>query len=162
VARREAHHNLVLAASDEVTGALTRRFGLTGVGHELDRAGRTGGRLVLAAIEVDHVEGVGQARDRPDVDQLLRHVGDGLKANIRSYDLIVRYRDNMFLCAMPGITLRAATKRLRTVAAVLTSAGTQHAITFGVAEYEPTDEFADLLARANTDLLTARSASGRG
>jgi diguanylate cyclase (GGDEF)-like protein len=161
-ARREAQHNLVLAASDEVTGALTRRFGLTGVTHELDRAGRTGGRLVLAAIEVDHLEGVEQARDQPGVDRLLRYVGDGLKANIRSYDLIVRYRDDGFLCAMPGITRRTATKRLGIVAAVLTSADTQHAITFGVAEYEATDEFADLLGRADTDLLAARRASGRG
>jgi diguanylate cyclase (GGDEF)-like protein len=160
-ARHDAQHNLMLVASDELTGALTRQFGLEGVSHEIDRAGRSGGRLVLAAIDVDRLVEVKHALGQAGADRLLRFVGDSLRANVRSYDLIVRYREDEFLCAMPNITRAAATKRLTTVAAVLTAADKQQAITFGVAEYDPRDELQDILFRAGEDLLASRSASGR-
>jgi diguanylate cyclase (GGDEF)-like protein len=159
--RHDAHHNLMLIASDELTGALTREFGLSGVSHELDRASRSGGTLVLAAIDVDGLDEVKHTLGQAGADRLLRFVGDSLKANIRSYDLIVRYREDEFLCVMPSITRLAATKRLATVAAVLTAADKRQAITFGVAEYERADELPDLLGRTNVDLLAARRASGR-
>ena len=159
--RHDAQHNLMLLGSDELTGALTRQFGLAAVFHELDRAGRLGGKLVLAAIDVDGLDEVKHTLGQAGADRLLRFVGDSLRANIRSYDLIVRYREDEFLCAMPSITRAAATKRLATVAAVLTAADKRQAITFGMAEYEPADELPDLLGRANVDLLAARRASGR-
>jgi diguanylate cyclase (GGDEF)-like protein len=159
--RHDAQHNLTLIGTDELTGALTRQFGLSGVSHELDRAGRLGGTLVLAAIDVDGLDEVKHTLGQAGADRLLRFVGDSLRANIRSYDLIVRYREDEFLCAMPSITRAAATKRLTTVASVLTAADKRQAITFGMAEYEPADELPDLLGRANVDLLAARRASGR-
>ncbi|MEO5633460.1 diguanylate cyclase [Gaiella sp.] len=161
-ARHEAEHNLVRVAMDEVTGTLTRTFGLSGVSHELDRAERADSTLVLAAIEVEHLDEITQANGGADADTILRFIGDSLKANLRSYDLIVRYQEHEFICAMPSATRRAATKRLGTVAAMLAAADRRHAITFGVAEYKPADELADLLSRADEDLLAARSASGRG
>ena len=114
---------------------------------------------MLAVIDVDHLEEDNDTLGHADDN--LRFVGDTLKANIRSYDVIVRYREDGFLCAMPSVTRTAATERMATVAAVLTTADTQHAITFGLAEYEPADELEELVGRADANLLAARGASGR-
>ncbi len=160
-AQHDAQHNLLRVATDELTGAWTREFGLARVSHEIDRASRTDGTLVLVVIDVDGLKEDNDTLGRADTNRLLRFVGDTLKANMRSYDVIVRNRDDGFLCAMPSVSRRAATERLATVAALLTTADTKHAITFGLAEYEPADELEELVGRADADLLAARGASGR-
>jgi diguanylate cyclase (GGDEF)-like protein len=154
----EARYNLVIAATDELTGAWTRKFGLTDVAREIERARRTGGRLTLAFIDVDGLKEVNDSQGHPAGDGLLRLVVETLRANVRPYDVIVRYGGDEFLCAMPDLNRAAARDRMEKIAAALTMADTRHSITFGLAEHEPADGLNELIGRADADLLKARSA----
>jgi diguanylate cyclase (GGDEF)-like protein len=156
-ASAEARYNLVIAATDELTGAWTRKFGLADIAREIERARRTGGRLMLAFIDVDGLKEVNDSQGHPAGDGLLRLVVKTLRANVRPYDVIVRYGGDEFLCAMPDLTRAAAKVRMEKIAAALTAADAQHSITFGLAEHEPVDGLKELIGRADADLLEARS-----
>jgi diguanylate cyclase (GGDEF)-like protein len=154
--RRELADNLRLAATDELTGAWTRRFGLEEVGRELERAGRTGGSLVVAFVDVDGLKKVNDSKGHLAGDALLQLVGRTLRASVRPYDVIVRYGGDELLCAMPNLKTPEARARFEQVVAALRATGAGHSVTFGLAEAEPGDGLEDVVARADADLLDAR------
>jgi diguanylate cyclase (GGDEF)-like protein len=157
--RTEAAASLRLAAIDELTGAWTRRFGLEEISRELERAHRTGSRLVLAFVDVDGLKDVNDTQGHLAGDALLHLLGRTLRANVRPYDVIVRYGGDEFVCAMPNLDAPAARARFETITAVLTAIDAGHSVTFGLAEAEPGDNLEGLIARADTDLLEARRSS---
>jgi diguanylate cyclase (GGDEF)-like protein len=157
--RAEAVDALTLAATDELTHAWTRTFGLAQVSRELERAHRVGTTLVVAFVDVDGLKEVNDSRGHLAGDALLRLVGETLRAHVRTYDVIVRYGGDEFLCAMPSLTAVEAKSRFEEIAATLRGADTGHAVTFGLAEAEPGDNLEDLILRADDALLTARRSS---
>jgi diguanylate cyclase (GGDEF)-like protein len=154
--RAEAKHDVELAATDDVTGAWTRKFGLNAVAREVERARRTGARLTLAFIDVDGLKEVNDTEGHPAGDRLLHLVVETVRASVRAYDVIVRYGGDEFLCAMPNIDRAGAQVRLDKIASELEAAHTGHSITFGLAEHEPGDGVEELINRADDDLLSAR------
>ena len=154
--RAESADNLKLATTDELTGALTRRFGLEEVSRELERAHRTGATLVLAFVDVDGLKQVNDSQGHLAGDALLRLVGETLRANVRPYDVIVRYGGDELVCAMPNLSAREARARFEPIAAALTAIDAEHSVTVGLAEADPADSLQDLIARADADLLQAR------
>jgi diguanylate cyclase (GGDEF)-like protein len=154
--RAEARHNLELAATDELTGARSRKFGLDELGREIERAHRTGQRLMLAFIDVDGLKEVNDSQGHSAGDRLLNSVVETVRANTRPYDIIVRYGGDEFLCAMSNVTKDAAKRRLDTIAAKLTAANDGHSIAFGLAECEPADGIQEFVSRADEDLLSSR------
>jgi diguanylate cyclase (GGDEF)-like protein len=160
VARRErgrSADSLRLAATDELTGAWTRRLGLEELSRELERARRTGARLVLAFVDVDGLKAVNDNRGHLAGDALLRLLGETLRASVRPYDVIVRYGGDELLCAMSNLGLPEARARFDTIAAAFAAADPDHhSITFGLAQAAPADSLQELIARADTDLLQAR------
>jgi diguanylate cyclase (GGDEF)-like protein len=153
----EAADALSDATIDDLTGAWVRKFGLAEVARELERAARTGAKLVLAFIDVDGLKDVNDERGHLAGDALLRLVGETIRANIRGYDSLVRYGGDELLCAMPQITVSEAQERFEQIGVALSAAGTNHSVTFGLAEAEPTDSLRDLIGRADDALLEARS-----
>ena len=156
--RTEAADDLKFAATDALTW--TRRLGLEEVSRELERAHRTGASLVLAFIDVDGLKQLNDSQGHPAGDSLLRLLGETLRANVRPYDVIVRYGGDELICAMPNLSAPEARARFEKVAALLTAADAKHSVTFGLAVAEPADTLQELLARADADLLQARR-SGR-
>jgi diguanylate cyclase (GGDEF)-like protein len=154
--RTKYAENLKLATTDELTGARTRKFGLEEVSRELERAHRTGATLVIAFVDVDGLKAVNDSRGHLAGDALLRLLGETLRANLRPYDVIVRYGGDELLCAMPSLTAREARGRFEKIAAALTASDASHSVTFGLAESEPADSLEELIARADADLLDAR------
>src|SRR5438067_6464486 len=154
--RAESADNLKLAITDQLTGALTRRFGLEEVSRELERSHRTGATLVLAFVDVDGLKQVNDSQGHLAGDALLRLVGETLRANVRPYDVIVRYGGDELVCAMPNLSAREARARFEPIAAALTAIDAEHSVTVGLAEAEPVDSLQDLIARADADLLQAR------
>src|SRR3989440_10074171 len=154
--RTKSADNLKLATTDELTGAWTRKLGLEEVSRELERAHRTGARLVLAFVDVDGLKEVNDSRGHLAGDALLRLLGETLRANVRPYDVIVRYGGDELVCAMPNLSAREARARFEKIAAALTAVNAEHSVTFGLAEAEPADSLQALLARADADLLEAR------
>jgi diguanylate cyclase (GGDEF)-like protein len=161
--RAEARHShmeaadaLSVATTDELTGAWTRRFGLAQVAHELERAHRVGARLVVAFVDVDGLKHVNDSHGHLAGDALLRLLGDTLRANLRGYDVLVRYGGDELLCAMPNLTAAEATSRFEKIGAALRAADTGHSVTFGLARAEAADSLEDLIMRADEALLEAR------
>jgi diguanylate cyclase (GGDEF)-like protein len=157
--RTEAAADLKIAATDALTGAWTRRLGLEEVSRELERAHRTGASLVLAFIDVDGLKQLNDSQGHLAGDTLLQLLGRSLRANVRPYDVIVRYGGDELLCAMPNLSASEARARFAKIAAVLTAADAKHSVTFGLAEAEPADTLQELLARSDADLLQARHSS---
>ena len=154
--RTESADNLKLAATDELTGAWTRKFGLEEMSRELERAHRTGAALVLASIDVDGLKEVNDSQGHLAGDALLRLVGETLRANLRTYDVIVRYGGDEFVCAMPNLTLSEAKPRFDKITAALSTVDPEHSVTFGLADAAPADSLHELIARADANLLEAR------
>jgi diguanylate cyclase (GGDEF)-like protein len=154
--RTDSADDLKSATTDELTSAWTRRFGLEEVSRELERAHRTGASLVLAFIDVEGPKEINDIEGHLAGDTLLQVVGETLRANVRPYDVIVRYGGDELLCAMPNLSGPDARARLERIAAVLTAANAEHSVTFGLAEAEPAESLQELIARADADLLQAR------
>jgi len=92
-------------------------------------------------------------------DALLRLVSDTIRANVRPYDVLVRYGGDELLCAMPNLTAADARERFEKIVAGLRSVNTGHSVTFGLAEAESTDSLEELIVRADQALLDSRRAS---
>ena len=148
-AQGEARTNLLLAATDELTGVWTRRLGLANITREIERTARTKSGLVLAFIDVDGLKEVNDTQGHLEGDRLLRFVADTVKANVRPYDVVVRYGGDEFLCAMPNLAVTRARERMEKIAATLAAEDARHSIAFGLAEYVPGDQLDDLVDRAN-------------
>jgi diguanylate cyclase (GGDEF)-like protein len=157
----ESAASLELAATDELTGAWTRKFGLEEVSGELERAHRTGTTLLLAFIDVDGLKQINDTQGHQAGDDLLRLVGETLRASLRAYDVIVRYGGDELLCAMPNLKAADARARLAKLAAPLGAGDVEQSVTFGLAEAEPGDTLEALVARADTALLEARRTAKR-
>jgi diguanylate cyclase (GGDEF)-like protein len=151
---------LTVATTDELTGAWTRRFGLAQVSHELERAHRVGAKLVVAFVDVDGLKDVNDSQGHLAGDALLRLLGETLRANLRGYDVLVRYGGDELLCAMPNLTAAEATSRFEKIAATLRAVNTGHSVTFGLADAEAADSLEDVIRRADEALLEARRSKG--
>jgi diguanylate cyclase (GGDEF)-like protein len=145
------------AATDQLTGVHTRYLGLAATILELDRARRTGSPLTLASVEVDRLQQATDARGLVSGDTLLRLVADTLRASLRPRDVILRYRDDEFLCAMPNTSAPEARARLLTVDQALATVNTGHAISFGLAQARNGETLETLVGRVHADLDQARS-----
>jgi diguanylate cyclase (GGDEF)-like protein len=156
--RATAAEDLRLAATDDLTGARTRKLGLDEIRRELERAHRTGARLLLAFIDVN---GLKQVNDQEGHLSGVRLVGSTLRTHVRPYDVIVRYGGDELVCAMPNLSGAEARTRFATIAATLAAVDPEHSITFGLAEARPGDDLEALLARADEDLLRARHRAER-
>ena len=156
--RAEARHNLELAATDALTGARSRKFGLDEVSREIERFRRTGERLTLAFIDVDGLKEVNDTFGHPAGDRLLNLVAETLKANLRPYDVIVRYGGDEFLCVMPDLARAGANRRMKKITAVLAAVNEGHSISFGLAECRPEDGVTEFVGSADEDLLNGRGA----
>jgi diguanylate cyclase (GGDEF)-like protein len=156
--RVQATEALAHASTDQLTQAWTRPFGLAQVSHELERAHRVGASLLVAFMDVDGLKEVNDARGHFAGDALLHLVAETVRINVRSYDVLVRYGGDEFLCAMPNITRVEAHRRFDQIACSLRAVDAEHSITFGLAEAKRTDNLEDLIRRADDALLAARNA----
>jgi diguanylate cyclase (GGDEF)-like protein len=141
---------------DELTGTLRRGPGLRELQHEIDRTRRQGDSMVVAFIDVDGLKAVNDKRGHAAGDQLLRGVAEALKQGLRSYDLVLRYGGDEFVCALSNTEIDHAEIRLREVAAILARAPARTSITWGLAQLQANDDLDDLVARADSALYKAR------
>ncbi len=140
---------------DELTGAHRRDAGLAEVEREVARAKRTRKPLVVAFIDVDGLKATNDSLGHFAGDQLLRHVVGTIRAYLRSYDLIVRFGGDEFLCSLLDLDTAKAAERFLLINADL--AANQHAsVTVGLAELAAHDSLDDLIARADAALLEQR------
>lgn len=76
-----------------------------------------------------------------------------IKTHLRPYDLVIRLGGDEFLCAMSNMTLSDARRRFGAIAAALAAAPDADVIRTGFAELTLDDTAADLIARADNELI---------
>ena len=139
---------------DELTGAHRRDAGILELERDTTRAKRTTQPFVLAFVDVDGLKATNDSLGHAAGDQLLRQVVDAIRVHLRSYDLIVRYGGDEFLCGLLDLPMEEAVKRFALINADLVS--TRGSITAGLAELQARDSLQDLIERADEAMYKAR------
>jgi diguanylate cyclase (GGDEF)-like protein len=156
--RARAARDRELAESDDLTGVLRRGPGARQLAKEIDRARRASQSLVLAFIDVDGLKRVNDRQGHLAGDALLLSVADALRTRLRSYDLIVRFGGDEFICVLPDSDVQSVRQRFAEAAQALCSSPTGGSISVGYAQLRDGDSTEKLIARADADLLGQRRA----
>jgi diguanylate cyclase (GGDEF)-like protein len=158
--REALRHQLAIAETDPRTGTRTRAPGLADLGHEIDRARRTTGRLAVAFVDIVDIVGRKAENDthgHAAGDALLQRAVQAMRDHLRSYDMIARIGGDEFLCVMSGATVEDARQRFDAVHAVLAAKPDPCEIKVGFAALTAEDSAADLIERADADLPNRRA-----
>jgi diguanylate cyclase (GGDEF)-like protein len=143
-----------ISSIDELTRAYRRDAGTLELTRDIDRATRANQTYALAFVDVDDLKGTNDVLGHAAGDQLLRNVVTSLRAHLRSYDLIVRYGGDEFVCGFSDLTTAEAATRFSLVNADLAAEGTS--ISVGVAELKADDNLEDLITRADAVMYQER------
>lgn len=141
---------------DPLTGVHVRGAGLLELDREVARVARTGESLVVAFIDIDGLKAINDSAGHAAGDDVIRNVAQALTASLRSYDLVVRYGGDEFLCTVSGLSVPAAEARLAAASAALAALSRRSSFTAGLAELQPGDTAQTLIARADADLYDKR------
>jgi GGDEF domain-containing protein len=144
---------LAIVETDALTGARALAAGLTDLDHELDRCRETNGQLAAAYVDVVALEALSDTPDAGASNTLLKRVVAVIGEHLRSFDLVIRLGEDAFLCAMSNMPLSEARQRFSQVAAVLAAAPYAGAIRIGFAELRPDENAAQLIARADREVI---------
>ncbi|HEX4755909.1 MAG TPA: GGDEF domain-containing protein [Candidatus Dormibacteraeota bacterium] len=143
---------------DELTGALRRGAGLAALQREMDRSRRAPGKgLVVIFIDVDGLKAVNDRDGHAAGDDRLRETVAAIRERLRSYDLVVRYGGDEFLCVL---TDSGAAEGEVTAASLRdhVTRRTGGGISVGIAELIAGDSVDALVERADAALYAGRRA----
>ena len=154
--REQALADLSNAHFDDLTGVQRRGAGSAAIKQEMDRALRSDGRLVMAFVDVDGLKSVNDRQGHAAGDALLRAVAAAIQANLRSYDPIVRFGGDEFVCALSETDLDAARRRFEDIAETLAESPQSGSISVGLAQLRPDDSLEELVARADAALKVVK------
>jgi diguanylate cyclase (GGDEF)-like protein len=137
---------------DALTGAYRREMGRLALKNEIDRARRTDGRFVIAFLDVDGLKGVNDREGHAAGDRILRTLVATMRANLRSYDPIVRFGGDEFICGIASIDPAEAQHRIHVIDQSLRNA-TGVGVTAGLAALTSNETLEELTARADAALI---------
>ncbi len=86
---------------DPLTGAGNRRGFLDGLGRELSRCRRHGGRLTIAMLDVCQLRRLNQRLGARATDALIAEVAEVVGRQLRSHDRLARYEGGHFALLLP-------------------------------------------------------------
>ena len=105
-----------LAAIDDLTGILNRRFGLRRLKEEYSRATRHGVPISAVMIDIDHFKDFNDTFGHNAGDAVLKMVSSTIQDNLRAEDMVCRYGGEEFLMVLTGAGMNDSaqiTERLR-------------------------------------------------
>jgi diguanylate cyclase (GGDEF)-like protein len=154
--RRHAQAELQRAHTDDLTGAYRRAAGETALQNELDRTRRSSEQLVLAFVDVDGLKATNDSFGHAAGDARLRDVVHAMRSKLRTYEPIVRYGGDEFLCSIAGVDLESAKARFAEIKQTLECRDQPGSISVGFAVLRPHDTLAELINHADAALIEAR------
>jgi diguanylate cyclase (GGDEF)-like protein/PAS domain S-box-containing protein len=152
---------------DPLTGLFNRRYLEETLDRELSRVRRNEKPLGVMMLDIDHFKAYNDALGHEAGDQALRAVGNVLRANARSEDIVCRYGGEEFTVILPEASLEITLARGEQVCRAVRVMGTDLArgslggvtISVGVACFpEHGDSGADILRMADATLYQAKRA----
>ncbi len=153
-ARLEAE--LKVAHLDDLTGAYRREMGRLALSHEIDRARRSDGRFVLAFVDVDRLKLVNDRDGHAAGDRVLQTVVDAIRMRLRSFDPIIRYGGDEFVCGLGGTDLAEAQRRFDAIGVAI-EADARVGISVGLAALAAGDTADRLTERADAAMLDVKA-----
>ena len=91
-----------LAAIDELTGILNRRFGMRRLKEEFSRASRHGAPVSAVMMDIDHFKTFNDTFGHSAGDVVLKMVANTIQENLRMEDMVCRYGGEEFLVGLSG------------------------------------------------------------
>jgi diguanylate cyclase (GGDEF)-like protein len=124
--------------------------------HEIDRARRSDGRFVLAFVDVDGLKDVNDRDGHAAGDRVLQTVVNAMRTRLRSFDPIIRFGGDEFVCGLIG-TDRAEVKRRFDAIGAAIRAEANVGISVGLATLTPGDTADRLIERADATMLHVKA-----
>jgi diguanylate cyclase (GGDEF)-like protein len=159
--RRHAAQMLATAGRDELTGALTRRAGNEFLVADIQHAHRTNSALSVVFVDVDGLKLTNDMYGHSQGDALLHAVVLALRLSLRSYDRVIRYGGDEFVCVLPGGDAEVATAGIDRARRQLATNYPGASFSIGVADLLPGESPNELVRRADAALYAARAAESR-
>jgi diguanylate cyclase (GGDEF)-like protein len=160
------HDNLQrMAALDTLTGAYNRRFGLTRLREEYNRAVRSDGSVGVLMMDVDLFKSVNDTYGHLVGDRVLTKVTESARRALREGDFMVRYGGEEFVIVLPGASNNdsalIAERIRRIVAETVVRDGEQligFTVSLGVTSFpeDNVEQEQDLLKHADEALYQAK------
>ncbi|ACV69121.1 ABC transporter substrate binding protein [Desulfohalobium retbaense] len=150
--------------TDSLTGIFNRERLDEDMGLLIHRCHERGEGFACILVDIDYFKTINDTKGHTVGDQVLVEFARLLAQQSRGTDSVFRYGGEEFLMVLPGADLRGASQLAERVRAAI--GGTRFAgetrlsASFGVAEYQLSDNWEGLLSRADTALYAAK-AQGR-
>jgi diguanylate cyclase (GGDEF)-like protein len=154
--RERFQDELERAHLDALTGAYRRGMGEVVLRHEIQRAQRSDGDLVLAYVDVDGLKATNDRKSHAAGDDLLCDVVAALRSRLRPYDPLTRWGGDEFVCAVSNTSIEEAGQRFEEAREVLAAEKPGARFSFGLAALAKDDTLEAILDRADRSLLRAR------
>ena len=150
-----------LSMTDLLTGAYNR-VGLRKRSAEvIKRAQRFQHPVALLLLDLDHFKQVNDRYGHPAGDAVLKRFSETIQANLRGSDIFGRWGGEEFLVISPHQGLSEAAKMAEKLRRAIETAEFPESIhlttSIGVSQYRPGESDADVIARADQALYTAKS-----
>jgi len=150
------HQLAEVAATDDLTGALRRSAGLAALQREIDRSRRVGGKgISVIFLDVDRLKHVNDTEGHAAGDRVLVEAVAAIRKRVRSYDLVIRYGGDEFLCALVDVAPEDAERTLVDIRLQYT-ATTGHSVSVGMTTVGDADTAESVIARADAALYAER------
>lgn len=153
-ARLEAE--LHSAHLDDLTGAYRREMGRLALSHEIDRAQRSDGRFVVAFVDVDGLKAVNDRDGHAAGDRVLQTVVTAIRMRLRSFDPVIRFGGDEFVCGIGGTDLVEAERRFEAIREAVDSEA-HVGISVGLAALASGETADQLTERADAAMLEVRA-----
>ncbi|EIF32585.1 diguanylate cyclase (GGDEF) domain-containing protein [Burkholderia sp. Ch1-1] len=152
------------ARHDALTGALSRRYFLDLLRHEIERARVSNEPLCMAIADLDHFKQINDRFGHAAGDRALEHFVDTCRAELRGADAIGRLGGEEFGLLLPATDLaggREVVERLRLRLKAMPSpklpASVGLSVSIGITELSADDLPERIMSRADTALYAAKS-----
>jgi diguanylate cyclase (GGDEF)-like protein len=141
-----------LARTDPLTGLANRRGWDEQLDRELAQARRSGRPVSVALLDLDNFKGFNDARGHQAGDRFLVAAAAAWRGQLRDGDVLCRWGGDEFAALLPDCSEDDAHEIIARVAS--TTPGLSCAA--GIAEWDGTETFDELVWRADANLLTQK------
>ena len=111
---------------------------------------------MLAFVDVDELKALNDREGHLAGDALLKGVVATIRAKLRSFDPVVRYGGDEFICALAGTDPDDAGRRFTEIQDALARDYDDAGISVGVVELAPDETLDDLIVRGDAALYAAK------
>jgi diguanylate cyclase (GGDEF)-like protein len=146
-----------------MTGLYNRKYMEMKLTEEIDRFQRTGIPFCVVIIDIDHFKSVNDKYGHLIGDQVIKHLANLMKDNIRKTDFAFRYGGEEFMMLLTNVDVRNAThvsdqirKKLEATNFSLKEKSFNCTASFGIALFKKNDTAESVIKRADERLYQAK------